>query len=715
MSKNSKFVVSNKSPSGMTRKCGLHIYSHSYAANVRRHDEIFTDSMNILNNVNMDTSINIKMVFHFLAPNGSYNRDRVLSRIHDIVQSLNDDFNNYTSNPNTMNNFRYKSIVNQVFLGNMQKQNIYLGPDYMRFLPFTPSNITFDLGEVYYYPVKTRLNLSRYDDVKELEIEQQVIKQYIHHNRADAIHPEHFMNVWIIDMVETDVMGFSNFPWETIDNYHGIVMNRRVFFPEDYSENSFNMYKTMTHQVGHYLGLVHVSNQNLSVGFTPPSNLNTDTNMIIDREDAKVNIPNRLNVSFDPMDQNTNKNLHSDNQYNPLFMNFMDLTLDKYVTMFTSNQIKKMRYLLFEYRPKINSLTFRIRLPIPKYNPDTDTLAATVSGSSISRNPPSVPSYEKTEKPEMPIQHTHQHTHQMPPMQPMPPMSSMPPMQSMRPMHAPHQMPMQQTADRFRSVNDLIPNLSGGFNQASNHGTAQNQIISNIQSNLPNDTTNSFPSNNPYTNMQKEQSNYNSDNGYGMNYRYDPYNTQQQRNQMLMYGQMQQYYTPEQMQRIAPNNPQTNPQMNPQMNAQTNPQMNAQMSYYYPSQYQSGYPNQMPQTEAKPQMTSTARNHSQNGNRDQVIIDVDDNTNAPTNLIERVTRVDQQLKNIRESMNNENDTVSGQPITINRPITSNQSVTLNQPITSNDNQSVKPGMRSAKVIQTGNRSRFFRSKPINNK
>ena len=135
---NNRFVSSNKSTeqnqASKFRKCVHNIYSHHYAANMKQHDDIMQNSINKINSVNMDSTINIKIIFHFLAPKGSYNRDSVLRRAHDIIVSLNDDFNNYTNNPNTMNNFKYKSIINQVFTSNMSKQNIYLGKKYHLFL-----------------------------------------------------------------------------------------------------------------------------------------------------------------------------------------------------------------------------------------------------------------------------------------------------------------------------------------------------------------------------------------------------------------------------------------------------------------------------------------------------------------------------------------------------------------------------------------------------
>src|SRR5579872_1931731 len=358
------------------RKCAHHIHSYLYAANMRQHQNITKDLDNELAAINTDSTINIKVAVHFIAPNNSYNKDKVIARIHDVLASINDDFNNYSTNPNTMNNFKYKSIINQIFLNNMQKQNIYLSKNYTDYLPTQPSNITFELGNVFYYPIVNRLSLIQYHDIKDIELEHQAIKQYIHTARADAIEPEHFLNMWIIDMADTNVLGFANFPWESIDNYHGIVLHRRVLFPEDYGETYFDKYKTFTHQIGHYLGLLHVLSNESTPGALHSSNIHADNQQ---KYNNYVNeTPNHVATLYNPMDQAINRNLHADANYNPLFMDFMDCTSDRYVSIFTKNQIQKMRYMINTYRPKIDSNSNGAVMPLPKYNPTTNTIATTI-------------------------------------------------------------------------------------------------------------------------------------------------------------------------------------------------------------------------------------------------------------------------------------------------------------------------------------------------
>ena len=381
MFRRNRFNVSNKNLSQCDlRKCAYHRGSYSYIANMRVHDNV---AARIAGSANMQSTVTVKVLFHFLAPHNTYNTDNVLNRAHDIILSLNEDFNNYSTNPNTMNNFKYKNIVNQVFLTNMEKQRTYLGG---ACLPVQPSNITFELGQVYYYPIASKLNLSSYDDTQEVEMEQQAVKQYINQNRAAAIMPENFLNIWVIDMTDTSILGFSSFPWETVDDYNGVVVSRRVFFPEDYAETNFGNYKTITHSVGHYFGLSHIygqSGEQNCVG----GNINDDDNTTTETFD----VSNPTSATYDPLDKVLNRRLHCDDNYNPLFMNFMDNTYDKYVTMFTHDQLQQMRNMIQTYRPKLNN---RINPPAAKYDPNADSL----SSISLPRTSTTIPSMESSNR-----------------------------------------------------------------------------------------------------------------------------------------------------------------------------------------------------------------------------------------------------------------------------------------------------------------------------
>ena len=195
MSKQNNRIIPTNRDKKICRKCGYHVCSDHYVANLNKHHEIIKNHNDKINRVNMNDIINIKLLFHILLPRDSFNKDKVISRTHDIVCSLNDDFNNYSSNTNTMNNSKYKNIIKQIFGANTIKQGIYLSSDYQKIIPEKSSNIVFELGEIYYYPVKHKLNLSKYDDISDVESQRHEIEQYVRSSEAGAYEPKKFVNI----------------------------------------------------------------------------------------------------------------------------------------------------------------------------------------------------------------------------------------------------------------------------------------------------------------------------------------------------------------------------------------------------------------------------------------------------------------------------------------------------------------------------------------
>ncbi|AVL93614.1 putative bifunctional metalloprotease/ubiquitin-protein ligase [Megavirus vitis] len=580
---NNRIVNNNKSTESKPkfRKCVHHILSHNYAANIKKHDDIIEKATPFISSMNMDETINVKILFHFLAPIGSYNREKVMSRAHDVIMSINDDFNNYTNNQNTMNNFKYKSIVNQIFASNMGKQNVYLGQNYLKFLPLKPSNITFELGEIYYYPVKNKLNLSKYDDEKDVEIQFQVIKQYIHQNRADAINPENFINIWIIDMTDTTVLGYSNFPWEMIDNFHGIIIHRRCFFPEDYQETNYSGYKTFSHELGHYFGLLHVGG-GMEAYLSP--NINAES------EKMDVNNDNtKLYYISDPLDKTNCKSLHSDVNYNPLFMNFMDFTHDKYVTMFTNNQLQKMRYMINSYRPKINSNKYKTKILVPKYNPETNTITSTTDCKQSLRPTKIIPSYETIDNPRLNSQNQTQINNQQSNQQLNQQYNqqlNQQPMPNIHPSYTEYiasqtvpnlqPVPSKPKTEVNLPIHLLAPNLCG----YSTKNSSNNDVISNIQNNIPVYEDQIIDKDAAaYEEFIKNYKTYNSDNGYAMSYPYDPYTIQEYYKNMAAIQKYSGQQTP-----LTNNDPRLNTYVTVPSQQQSQTQQNIQS--HMPPQYQ---------------------------------------------------------------------------------------------------------------------------------
>jgi hypothetical protein len=68
--------------------------------------------------IDMSGEININVVFHILTPNNSLkDRPLVESRAREILNTINNDFNNYSSDTNnfTTNNSKYRRVVQNLY------------------------------------------------------------------------------------------------------------------------------------------------------------------------------------------------------------------------------------------------------------------------------------------------------------------------------------------------------------------------------------------------------------------------------------------------------------------------------------------------------------------------------------------------------------------------------------------------------------------------
>jgi hypothetical protein len=333
-------------------KCGHNGNSMSYLRHIQRHEEIFQRNVN-LNSVDSRTIIRVPIIFHILTPHASITPQVAESQALKIIDTLNNDFNNYSSDFNdvTTNNFAYMSIVDQVFQNSpIRDQKLETYDSYiLDRIPQEPSNIEFSLGQIYFYPVDSRLMTNSVD-----ENYQNEVRMYLLNSGARHIKPESFLNMWVVDTSNANTLAFSNFPWEDMsDGTHGVILHLRVFYPDIFSlkENNYDSFRTVTHEVGHWSGLLHVFSNDTG----RQSAREADTSY----EDAPISDPT------------TNDMILNDPEYNPLFMNFMDYTYDRYMASFTINQVQKMRYMLQVHRPNVfKSIGLNSEIPTPRYIPD---------------------------------------------------------------------------------------------------------------------------------------------------------------------------------------------------------------------------------------------------------------------------------------------------------------------------------------------------------
>lgn len=153
--------------------------------------------------------------------------------------------------------------------------------------------------------------------------------------------PTQYMNMWSVNFTDTSLLGYAQFPESTLaglnttaqnPNTDGVVSGYKYFgsrtlYPAgNYGGGtSFDKGRTMTHEVGHYLGLRHIWGDNSTC---PATNTTADKDFVADTPAA--NGPN--------YGCNTSANTCPSNPGNDMVQNYMDYTDDSCMNIFTAGQ-----------------------------------------------------------------------------------------------------------------------------------------------------------------------------------------------------------------------------------------------------------------------------------------------------------------------------------------------------------------------------------------
>lgn len=244
---------------------------------------------------NRATKYIIPVVFHVIHTNGAENISR--EQIQDQLRVLNADFS-YT-NVN-------KSKIRAAFLGAAADAQIEF-----RLASIDPNgNCTEGINRVY-SPLGVEVNRTTED-----------VKKLIQWNY------QKYLNIWVVTSIETDqngiVLGYAQFPWMPDKSRDGIVIRHdRVgtIGTADASDSG----RTLTHEVGHWLGLYHTFQDGCFGGDfcddTPP----------VSAPQVNANCPANGNSC-------TNDNPDLPDQWE----NYMDYSNGSCMAMFTLNQKTRM-------------------------------------------------------------------------------------------------------------------------------------------------------------------------------------------------------------------------------------------------------------------------------------------------------------------------------------------------------------------------------------
>jgi hypothetical protein len=150
--------------------------------------------------------------------------------------------------------------------------------------------------------------------------------------------PTQYMNMWSVNFTDTTLLGYAQFPESTLaglstaaqsSTTDGVVAGYGFFGSSDLTTGAFqapyDKGRTMTHEVGHFLGLRHIWGDDTTC---PNTNVATNKDFVADTPAA--NGPNFGCVS--------GTNTCPSNPGNDMIQNYMDYTDDTCMNIFTAGQ-----------------------------------------------------------------------------------------------------------------------------------------------------------------------------------------------------------------------------------------------------------------------------------------------------------------------------------------------------------------------------------------
>ena len=150
---------------------------------------------------------------------------------------------------------------------------------------------------------------------------------------------DQYLNIWVCNLSDM-ILGYASFPsdLEIRPREDGVVVDYEYFGTEGTATPPYNLGRTTTHEVGHWLNLRHIW------GDERPG----EDNCL--RSDFVEDTPNQANPNF-----SCPTHPHPSCGSNDMFMNYMDYVDDDCMTMFTHGQADRMNAVLYTTRSSIVS------------------------------------------------------------------------------------------------------------------------------------------------------------------------------------------------------------------------------------------------------------------------------------------------------------------------------------------------------------------------
>ncbi len=158
-----------------------------------------------------------------------------------------------------------------------------------------------------------------------------------------------YLNIWVCNLAN-NVLGFAQYPGGSPAT-DGVVIHTKAFGRTGNLFAKYNKGRTATHEVGHWLNLLHIWGDadcgNDFISDTPVQKTSTS------------NCPSYPKISC------CNGSSNCNDPHGDMFMNFMDYTDDKCMMLFTAKQTERMLNAVQMYRPAFGNSTSHIPVSAP--------------------------------------------------------------------------------------------------------------------------------------------------------------------------------------------------------------------------------------------------------------------------------------------------------------------------------------------------------------
>ncbi len=179
---------------------------------------------------------------------------------------------------------------------------------------------------------------------------------------SNAWPADKYLNIWVCDLRNfngDNLLGFAQFPNGPAET-DGIVVRYEAFGNVGNVSLPYNKGRTATHEVGHWLNLIHIWGDNVC-----GNDLVSDT-----PTQEQANFGNVVNGAYlCPGFPHVTCNNGPDGD---MYMNYMDYTFDKCMHMFTKGQSNRMNKAIVDYRASF--LTTKDLCVPPNISPDTNVV-----------------------------------------------------------------------------------------------------------------------------------------------------------------------------------------------------------------------------------------------------------------------------------------------------------------------------------------------------